>query len=78
MLATKGRREFGDLARFAQISPTLKILVVDQGDVVLVFRKEGECEVDQLAHGRDRLEVVEIELLLGRADLGVDVFEHRK
>ena len=40
--------------------------------------KEVEGEIDQSAHGRDRLEAVEIECLLGRADFGVDVLEHRE
>src|SRR5262249_30414148 len=74
----QGQGKFGDLARLAQVAPALKVLIVDEGDIVLVLLKKRESEVDQFTHRRDGLAVIEIEPLFGRADLGVHVLEGRK
>ncbi|GCC44868.1 hypothetical protein chiPu_0029159, partial [Chiloscyllium punctatum] len=44
----QGQSEIGDLARLAHVAPALKVLGVDQGDVVLVLPEEREGEIDQL------------------------------
>src|SRR4051794_26268132 len=39
----QGQGEFGDLARLTKVTPTLKILRVDESDVILVLLKKSKC-----------------------------------